>query len=75
MRKYESGSGTTRTVQSDELGAEPSLRYAAISGPEAASAPGQKGQSPSATGRGLGRTRTHCPRVGSFLSSSRRGLR
>src|SRR5262245_33092250 len=34
------------------------------------SAPGQYGQSPSAAGFALGRTSTHCPRVGSFLSSS-----
>src|SRR6266446_875345 len=41
IRKYASASGTTRTDQPGPFGGEPSLRYAAISGPVKCSAPGQ----------------------------------
>src|SRR5262245_21527223 len=70
IRKYASGSGTTRTLQPGLFAIEPSGRNAVISGPVRCSAPGQYGQSVWGTGLAFGRMRIQCPRVGSFLSSS-----
>src|SRR5712664_2977672 len=55
IRKYASGSGTTRMVHPGPFAVEPSGRYAAISGPVRCSAPGQYAQSVCRGGFAFGR--------------------